>query len=60
MGFGSIILPIALCGALTISDDLHNFRTCMKDGRLALHFRLSDLVEKGKQYPVKQSLAPNP
>ena len=48
-----MILPIALCGVLTISDDMHNFRICMKDGRLALYFRLSDLVESGKQYPVK-------
>ena len=60
MPSGYIILPIAMCGALAISDDLHNFRTCIKDGRLALHLRLSDLVESGKQYPGKQSLAPNP
>ena len=49
MPFGSIILPIALRGVRIISDDMHNFRTCMKDGRLALYFRLSDLVESGKQ-----------
>lgn len=49
MAFGSIILPIALRGVRTISDDMHNFQNCMQDGRLALYFRLSDLVESGKQ-----------
>ena len=49
MPFGSIILPIALRGVRMISDDMHYFQTCVKDGRLALYFRLSGLVESGKQ-----------